>query len=279
MNSKKKTPSKADVLDTFSQGASDIGLDKKSSDIIVANLNATTLPMCVGTPISEIETDDVTLIFFILDQSSSMEPVEQDLISGFNDILIPGLKGGSQDIVSTIEIGGLVFNYNIQAMWGGGFQKLEDLPPLTKSDYSTSGSTALHQAVLDAFTAVSVRTTQIMNELGIPPKVMFVILSDGANNNPPDDPADVKKVADSLSNEIFVKAFAGFETWEPVDFKQIAKDIGFGKPFEMKKQPGESDDEMKRRFRHLLGIMSSSLVTQSKTQVTPDSSSAFWQSN
>lgn len=277
MKSKSKIPSKADVLDTFSQGASDIGLDKKSSDIIVANLNATTLPMCVGTPINEIETDDVTLIFFILDQSSSMKDVEQDLINGFNDILIPGLKGGSHDIVSTIEIGGLVFNHNIQPMWGGGFQKLEDLPSLTKADYSTSGGTALHQAVLDALTAGSVRTTQIMNELGIPPKVMFVVLSDGANNCLPQDPADVKKVADSLSNEIFVKAFAGFETWESVDFKQIAQAIGFGKPFEMKKKVGEPEDEMRRRFRHLLGIMSSSLITQSKTKVTPGSSNTFWQ--
>ncbi len=280
MNSKKKILNKADVLDTFSQGASHIGLNKKSSDIIIANLNATTLPMCVGTPLTEIETDDITLIFFIIDQSPSMTPVEQELIDGFNKILIPGLRGGSHEIVSTIEIGGLVFNETIQAMWGGGFIKLEDLPTVTKSDYNTNSGfgTALYQAVLDAFTVVSVRTAEIMNELGIPPKVMFVILSDGANNCAPQNPIDVKKVADSLSDEIFVKAFAGFETGETVDFKQIAKDIGFGKPFEMKKKPGESKEEMQRRFRHLLGIMSSSLINQSKVQVTPDSSNAFWES-
>ncbi len=277
--SKGKTPDKGDVLDTFSQGAVDIGLDDESSSIMIAILNATTQPMCVGRPIDEIETDDVTLIFFIIDESPSMSPVEQELINGFNEILIPGLKGGSSQVVSTIEVGGIAFTENIQPLWGGGFKKLDELPSLTKADYNTmrGNLTALYQAVLDAFTAVSVRTTEIMQGIGIPPKVMLVVLSDGANNCPPYNPVDVKTVADSLSNEIFVKAFAGFETYEPVDFKEIADLIGFGKPFEMKKKPGESKEEMQRRFRHLLGIMSSSLVTQSKTQVTPDSSATFWQ--
>lgn len=279
MSSKKKSPRKDDVLDVFSQGASDIGLDKESSDIVVANLNETTLPMCVGTPIEEIETDDVILIFFVIDESPSMNPVESELIKGFNEILVPGLKGGASDVVSTIEVGGIAFTETIRPLWSGGFTKLSDLPRLTKKDYNTNRGnlTALHQAVLDAFTAVSVRAAEIAEGLGIPPKVLVVILSDGANNCPPHDPIGVKTLVDSCSNEIFVKAFAGFETWEPVDFKEIAESIGFGKPFEMKKKSGESDKEMGRRFRHLLGIMSSSLVKQSKTQVSPTSSDNFWQ--
>lgn len=271
---------KKDVMDIFNEGASHIGLDDESSDILIANLNATNLPMCVGTPIEEIDTDDVTIIFFILDQSPSMKPVEKELIDGFNEIVIPGLKGASSSLVSTIEIGGLVFNERISAMWGGGFKKLEDLPKLTRSNYDTSSgyATALNQAILDGITVVSARAAEVMNELGVPPKVMLVVLSDGANNCPPQNADDVRRVAGQLSDEIFVKAFAGFETMERVNFKEVAEETGFNKPFEMKKKPGESDEDMQRRFRHFLGVMSSSLINQSKTQVTPNSSAAFWQS-
>lgn len=277
--SKSMVPSKGDVLDMFSQGAGNIGLDEQSSSIIIANLNATTLPMTVGTPIDQIDTDDVTILFFMLDESPSMSSVEQAVIDGFNDMIIPALRGGSSRVVSTIEVGGLAFCERIRPLWGGGFQKLESLSTLTRKDYDTSrGSlTALYQAVLDGMTAVSVRSTEVVNNLGIQPKVICVVLSDGANNRPPHDAAQVKTVVDALSNEIFVKAFAGFETGEHVDFKQIAEAIGFGRPFEMRQNPGETDADIQRRFRHLVGVMSSSLITQHKSKVVAGSSSTFWQ--
>jgi len=112
--SKNPVPSKGDAISVLSKGGADLGLDKDSSDIIVANLNMTTLPMCVGTPITEIETDDVTILFFVIDESPSMTPVEQEVIDGFNKILIPGLRGGSNKITSTIEVGGIAFTEKIK---------------------------------------------------------------------------------------------------------------------------------------------------------------------
>jgi len=276
----RRTPikTKDDIQDLFDQTSEDIGLDNSSSSIIVANLNATTLPMCIGPSPDSFETDDRIILFYIVDQSPSMTPVESEVINGFNDILIPAFKGASKDVVDSYEIGGIAFNENVTPLWGGGFFNIHDLPILTKADYDTNSGygTALYKAVLDGLTAVSVRSAEIINETGSVPKVIVVIISDGANNQPPVNPDNVKKVADDLSNEIFVKGFAGFETGETVDFHDIADQIGFGKPFEMKQQPGESKDDMQRRIRHLFGTLSSSTIKQSATTVGSGSSNTFW---
>lgn len=271
--------SKKDIEEMFQSqgGASSIGLNPKGSEIVVANLNATTLPMCVGTPIEEIDSDDITVVFFALDMSPSMEPVEQALIDAFNNIMIPGLKGGCGKTTQNMIVGGLAFTESIYPLWGGGFKKLSQLPKMTRKDYNTSrgSATALHQAMLDSLTAVSVYSAKVLNETGIPPKVIVVVLSDGANNCMPQDPGVVRKVAEQLSKEMFVLAFAGFQTFEHVDFHEIAADTGFGAIFES--QDGGSQDELGRRFRHLVGVMSSSIIQQSRTQVSAAASNSFWQ--
>ncbi len=268
-----------DVIDLFKQqGAQDVGLDEEAADEIVANLNANTLPMCVGgTDLTAIETDDITLLMLVLDASPSMEPVEDELIREFNETLIPALKGASSKSRQAIIIGGLVFDGRVRPLWNGGFLRLDEVPKLTKKDYRTGGgSTALYQAQLDALGLTAIYSARVINETNTPPKVIIAVLSDGANNCPPYDADEVKKIADKLSREIFVLAFAGFETFEPVDFHQIAKDTGFEAIFETKLQPGESQADKLRRLRHLIGTLSSSVIRQSQTQVTPSASQSFW---
>jgi uncharacterized protein YegL len=265
--------SKKVITDFQKQGAKDVGLDAESANDVVANLNANTLPMCVGgTDLSSIDTDDVVIVFLVLDGSGSMAPVQSDVIREFNETLIPALKGASSKTRQAMLIGGLIFNNQVRPLWRDGFRKLEDVPELTLTDYQPGGSTALYRAMLDALSVTSVYSSRVIGETNTPPKVVVAVLSDGANNCSPDDPNEVEKIASKLSKEIFTLAFAGFETGETVDFRDIAQATGFEAVWETKMQPGESLDDQRRRLRHLFGTLSSSIVSTSTS-----ASGGFWQ--
>lgn len=273
--------SKKNIADLFKKSGGSIGLDDESSDIIIQNLNAGTIPMCVGSPFTaeEEETDQFKIILPIFDASGSMDDVEQILIDEFNETLVPALMEGAKNIVGGIRMGGLVFGSDVRALWGGGFFPLADVPKLTRKEYRANGATSLYQAVLDGITGATAYALDIRNKTGTNPEVVVIVMSDGANNQFPYDPDDVYKITSKLSKELFTLVFAGFETFENVDFKDIAKAIGFPEVFEMKMAPGETTEDRKRRFRHMIGVMSSSLVGHvSKTVVRSNSQSGgFWQ--
>jgi hypothetical protein len=274
------TPSKNDVAALFnSPDAADLGISGKGSDILIANLNATTLPMCVGAPIDSLESDDVTIIMFCIDASPSMEKVADLLIETFNEIMIDGLKGAAKKTANSIVIGGLSFSTKITPMWGGGFIKLQDLPRLTKQDYDPSkgNATNLFKGQLDSLTAAGAYATQVLAETGTPPKVIVVGMSDGADNCRMVNPQDVLIMTQGLSRELWKLPMAIFETYERVDGRQIAQDTGFD-VFEFKKGPNETDDDIRRRFRHMIGTVSSSVISASQAKVgTPAASQTFWQ--
>lgn len=273
----------------FAQGASSLGLDDDASGALIGNLNATVTPMCIGSPFDddENETDDFRLVFFALDGSGSMEDVQQDVRDSFNEIVIPGLLGGARDQVGAIRYGGLVYGTSVKPLWKGGWHKLTDNPPrITANEYSASGATALHQGVMDAFTAAASYATQVRDRTGTNPEVTIVCVGDGANNQPPNNPSQIKAIADKLSPELFTLVFIGFETYEPVDFTTIAKGLGFRDIMDSKAKPGETKDEQRRRFRHVMRVFSSQLIQRvSTSQVGTSSgqpaggSSGFWSSN
>jgi hypothetical protein len=269
---------KKDIVALFRKNGATLGLDDNSSDVIIQNLNAGTIPMCIGSPFTaeEEETDQFKIILFVLDGSGSMSYVEDMLIKEFNETVIPSLKEAKKSVVTGIRIGGLVFNNAIYPLWGGGFQPLDNIPKLTKAKYQARGATALFQAVLDGLTATAAYALEIRKKTGTNPEVIVITMSDGANNMPPNDPDIVYQVTSRLSRELFTLAFAGFETEERVDFKQIAQDIGFPEIFEMKMVPGETDEDRRRRFRHLIGIMSSTLVGQ-VAKTAGGQTGGFWQ--
>lgn len=272
-------PDKKSIADLFRKNGSSIGLDDGTSDVIIQNLNAGTIPMCIGSPFTseEEETDQFKIVLFVIDGSGSMEDVEDMLINEFNETVIPSLKEGKKNVVSGLRIGGLVFNNTVTPLWGGGFNPLDDIPDLSRNDYSARGSTALNRAILDGLTGVTAYALDIRKKTGTNPEVIVIVMSDGANNQAPFDADVVYQVTSKLSRELFTLAFAGFETFERVDFRQIAQDLGFPEIFEMKMVPGETDEDRRRRFRHLIGIMSSTLVGQVVKTAGSTPTGAFWQ--
>ncbi len=270
-----------------SQGGA-LGLTAQSSEIIIHNLNAGTMPICMGSPFTdeEQETDDFRILEFCFDKSISMEPVEAELINSVNDVAIPGLLGGAADQVGAIRVGGLTFNHHVSPLWksGGdhGFHPLRDLPKLTKKDYVVGGSTALHQGILDGVTAMTAYALQVRQRTGSNPECVLAVWSDGANNQAPHDTDTVRQVLTSLSPELFTTVFIGFETGERVDFTAIATELGFRDILHSKRLPGETEAQQQQRFRHVMKVFSENLVKRVSTSqigsqpAAAASGSSFW---
>ena len=277
------TSKKQDLGALFQKQGHSFGLDEEASSTLIANLGTTVTPMCLGTPFDddEQETDDWRLIFFGLDNSDSMEAVHDALKESFNDMIIPGLLGGAIDQVGSIRFNGLAFGSQVKPMWrkSGEWQRLQkgNPPVLTDKEYpQNGGGTMLNQAVLDGVTALTSYATQISQRTGSLPECVLVFLSDGANNGPPMDAAEIKKVLDKLSPELFTLVFIGFETYESsyVNFEDIAKSLGFRDVTSSKMKPGETKAEMQKRLRNLMGVFSQQLVSRTSTsQVGKGSSS------
>lgn len=274
-----------DLSKLFRSSGGKLGLDDEASSTLIANLNGTVMPMCIGSPFDEDEqeTDDFRLVMLVLDDSGSMHEVKDDMKVCVNDDVIPGLLEGAKSVVGAIRYSGLAFGTTVRPLWGGGWQKLKDNPPKLGNEYRADGATALNQAVLDAVTAATAYALQVANTTGTHPEVTIAVLSDGANNQPPMDASAVKHVVDQLSPELFTTVFLGFETYERVDFRQVAASLGFRDVDESKAQPGESKEDQRRRFRHKMKVFSSQLVkraSQSRVgsgQSAPGSSTGFWQ--
>jgi len=271
-----------DLEQLFGNQGKTMGLDDEASSSLIANLNATVAPMCMGDPFDddELETDDFRLVGFAIDASGSMEDVADDVRETFNEVVIPGLLGGAAPVVGAIRYFGLRFGSDVTPLWGGGWKKLTDeLPKLTTSDYFISGATALHKGTLDLVTAAVGQALQIQQKTGTPPEVTLAVISDGANNQRPMNPDDVKRVLDPLSRELFTLAFFGFETFERVNFMDIAKAMGFRDIQDSRAKPGETRDDQRRRFRHAMKVFSERLVANvsvSKVGQPVSQTGGFW---
>lgn len=272
------------LRDLFQSQGKSLGLTEQSSSIIIANLDTTTTPMTFGSPFDddEQECDDFRLVNFVLDSSISMKPVQGDVRDGMNKIIIPGLLEGAAPQVGAIRYSGLTFGSYVQELWPGSWRKLaKDPPKITAKEYSASGSTALHQGVLDGVTSLTAQALQIENQTGTHPECVLAVLSDGANNCAPHDPAPIKAILDSLSSELFTLVFIGFETGERVDFKKIAANLGFRDVRDLKRKAGETEEDLRREIRHVFKVFSEKLVgrvstSQVGSSVSQTGSSGFW---
>ncbi len=273
------------VAALVNQQGSRLGLSDDSSSTIIGNLGGSVTPMCVFQPLNDDEagSDDHRIIIFVFDGSGSMEDVIDTLVESVNDILIPGLCEQVLDaeLVGGLRIGGIAFGTRVQHLWGGKVQPIRSLPKLRKDECFFNSATALHQAILDAVTMAVAQSLQLSSVTGTNPEVTIAVLSDGANNQLPREADRICKVLQELSRELFTTVFIGFETWERVDFRAIAQSLGFREIHDSKAQPGETKEDMRRRFRNLMGVFSKQMIARQSTSIVgakqaPDGSTGFW---
>jgi uncharacterized protein YegL len=210
---------KDDILDLFSSAVKEEGFDAGASLILVDNLDTIAMAGCAGTDVDQLNSDDVTLVAVVLDQSSSMHGSSPAVLAGYNTML-EALKDSRQ--ADSILISTWKFSDNSELLFS--YTPVTQLGKLTAHDYTPTGSTYLYSTVLDVMTGL-VAYGQHLRINGVRTRCVVVVFSDGEDNMSRVTAHDVKTVSDALmAQEIYSLAYVGFGG---SDLRRIADAIGF----------------------------------------------------
>ena len=116
----------------------------------------------------------LTELVFILDRSGSMAGLESDTIGGFNSMLKK-----QQDIEGDCQITTVLFDHNYELLHDR--IDIKAVNPMTDKEYWVRGSTALLDAIGTTINKISNAQKNTAEEYRAE-KVMFVIITDGAEN-------------------------------------------------------------------------------------------------
>jgi von Willebrand factor type A domain len=119
-------------------------------------------------PAQETEETD---IYFLVDESGSMEPRRKSLVSGINEVIQKQKKVGGACRVS-------LFFFNEEVREAYRHKPLEEVPMLTEDDYSPDCMTALRDAMGYVLDAIATTTTSAPNRR----RVLLLVLTDGEEN-------------------------------------------------------------------------------------------------
>ena len=116
---------------------------------------------------------NMTEMVFILDRSGSMSGLEQDTIGGYNSLLEKQKNEVGEAVVTTVLF------YDQYELLHEGIN-INDVAPITSTEYFVRGSTALLDAI--GKTISSVKDKQQKAETERPEKTIFAIVTDGMEN-------------------------------------------------------------------------------------------------
>ncbi|MBQ7144516.1 MAG: VWA domain-containing protein [Oscillospiraceae bacterium] len=118
--------------------------------------------------------NNVTELVFILDRSGSMSGLESDTIGGFNAMLDKQKKQDGKCFVTTV-----LFDDRLETLHDR--LALERVAPLTDSDYTVRGCTALLDAIGSTIRHI-VDIHRYQRPEDVPEHTVFVITTDGMEN-------------------------------------------------------------------------------------------------
>lgn len=115
-----------------------------------------------------------TELVFILDRSGSMGGLESDTIGGFNAMIEKQKKLDGECFVTTILFDNFSETLHDRV-------SIQDIEPMTDSDYSVRGCTALIDALGGAIEHIE-KIHKYIRKDDVPQKTLFVITTDGQEN-------------------------------------------------------------------------------------------------
>lgn len=118
---------------------------------------------------------NLTELVFILDRSGSMAGLEADTIGGYNSLLAKQQKEDGECVITTV-----LFDHNYQLLHDR--IDIRAIKPLTQEDYYVSGTTALLDAIGKTIQKIATVQKNTAKDYRAQ-KVMFVIITDGAENS------------------------------------------------------------------------------------------------
>lgn len=160
------------------------------------------------------EGGKTTVVHLLLDQSGSMNAVQQATIDGVNEY-IETLKedGGKYKVSLTAFDSGMNNEIRLEKIWKNIY--IDDVPELTKDEYQPSGGTPLQDAFCMTLKDMEDRKDE---------KYLFVVLTDGYENTSKEytaqDMKKLKKKLEAKDNWTFVylganqDAFATAKQWD-----------------------------------------------------------------
>ena len=116
----------------------------------------------------------MTELVFILDRSGSMAGLETDTIGGFNAMIEKQKKEAGEALVTTVL-------FDNESVTVHDRIPLQEVPPLTETEYFTRGCTALLDAVGGTIRHIANIHRYIRRE-DVPERTLFVITTDGYEN-------------------------------------------------------------------------------------------------
>lgn len=248
-------------INNLFDNAQDEGLSSAAAGILINNLNATTIAGAQGASIDDLAGDEVTLLVEVKDRSYSLSPYQDDVINAYNDQVKALLDSKASDSILMSS-----WLFNERTVLRHGYLPLESVPLLDRNSYDPDGTTALYDAVLDAFTGV-VAYGQSLRDAGIRTKIVVVVITDGEDNASRNSAAKVATVAqDLLKQEIYTLAFVAFG----VNGKAIAAQMGFPAQNVMDETTDPS------AIRRALGTVSKSVIRASQTVIGTQNSTSFF---
>ena len=118
--------------------------------------------------------NNITELVFILDRSGSMHGLEKDTIGGFNSMIDKQKNQEGECYVSTV-----LFDDKSEVIHDR--VKLSEISPMTDSDYTVGGCTALIDALGGAIHHIG-NIHKYARPEDVPEHTMFIITSDGMEN-------------------------------------------------------------------------------------------------
>ncbi|MCU0496718.1 MAG: VWA domain-containing protein [Anaerolineae bacterium] len=247
-------------LHNLFQNVQQNGMSHQSVDLLIQNLNGQAALGCIGAQIDELNTDDVTLLVVILDESGSMGGVRNEVIDSFNQ-----MTRALNDSKNSDSILMSAWKFADQPRLLFGYTPIDRVKDLTKADYDPQGSTALYDTILDGFRGIVAYGQDLRNN-GLRTRAIIVVISDGEDNVSKYTASAVHTVSqDLIKQEYYTLAFVGLG--HPATFQQIAKNIGFNQVLTVNNSPAE--------IRRALQMISGSVIRASQGVINTNGNGFF----
>jgi uncharacterized protein YegL len=248
---------KKDIQQTIQSAIDENGMNPDIANLIINNLDTSTLTGFSGVDSNDLESADITLLSLLIDVSPSMKNEINAVNEGFN-ILKESLEQSQN--ADSILVSTRTFNENQTVIHG--FRKLEDMIPVK---FVTSGySTALYDTVTDALMAI--RTySEHLNENGTRTKCIMVVFSDGEDRCSSTNPNETRILSsDCLKQENFILVYIGYRN----DLDSMADAIGF--PIRM--MLDKNDPDIHHKIRENMDQISKSIIRTSQNMIADPNS-------
>jgi uncharacterized protein YegL len=196
---------------------------------------------------TNVATDDVILVTFVIDKSGSVGSFVNDLNKVLNEFVDEISKSHVSD---KVLVQTLLFNGKVEVVHG-----FKPITEVDKFNINTTGYTALYDATKFAL-ANAWNYKNDLTQQGLTAKSLVFVLTDGDDNASKSKPAEVKAIIDGFyTNESFANEFTimAFGLGDEADFNKIF--LGMGIRQELIAKVGVDA----KSLRSMIGFISSSV--------------------